>query len=189
MAGLPRLPTTVPAPARAAPNAGMHADCTFANLGGTDSVGCEDCSAAVNSAAVSVTVVNSTFFDVAPFRGATYVRTWGEGRVLLSGCAFAPTPDKAPIPFYAEELSTIYADNESMLVRTDTGVLVSAASLSQAEVEHPNTSSTRFLRRDDPWFVRVRRVRPSATLPILPPHPSSATPVAGSAVMTGCALI
>ena len=137
----------------------LHADCTFANLGGDSTGGCPDCSSAVNAASVSITIVNSTFFDIAPFPGATYVRAWRGGRVLLSGCEFAPTPDQQQVPFYAEELSAVYADNESMLIRTDTDNLVSARPLSQAGVDHPNTSSTRFLRRDDPWFLRIRSVR------------------------------
>lgn len=139
----------------------LHADCTFANLGGDSTGGCPDCSSAVNAASVSITIVNSTFFDIAPFPGATYVRAWRGGRVLLSGCEFAPTPDQQQVPFYAEELSAIYASNNDVLIRTDADVLLPAQPLSQVEVAHPNTSSTRFLRRDDPWFVRIRSVRPS----------------------------
>ena len=141
----------------------VHADCTFANLGGSDTEGCTECSSAINIGAISATVVNSTFFDPTPAPGATYLRISDNARVLLSDCEFSPASRgaNAESPLFANESATIYSTDLGMSFRSDTDSIALTWPLPQAEEDHPNTSSTRFLRRDDPWFLRIRSVRPS----------------------------
>ena len=118
---------------------------------------CFDCTSAVNAHNTSVAIINSTFFDPAPFNGSSYIRAWGGARVLLSGCEFAPTPHHNKTPFYVRDNGTIYSD-VPLVVRSDPGVVpFTAAPASSAPAAFPT--------RNDPWFASVRLVLP---LPLPP---------------------
>ena len=133
----------------------------FANLGGSDTVGCTECSSAINIGTISATVVNSTFFDPTPSAGATYLRISDNARVLLSNCELSP-PSRGTVteaPLFANESAIIYSTDTSMFFRSHTDSIVLTWPASEAEEDHPNTSYTRFLSRDDPWFLRIRSVR------------------------------
>ena len=150
------------------------ADCTFANLGGDAFAdGCADCSAAVNAANVSVTIVNSTFLEPSPFPGTAYVRAWGDSRVVISGCTFAATPELLDAPFYIADSSAIYTDADAgdMRVRSgDDGLEVTFRPLAAVPTT-PADSTKAVLQRSDPWFVNITGVRPATTPspPLRPP--------------------
>lgn len=191
----------------------MHADCTFANLGGDGLVvargeeGCADCSAAVNANNVSVTIVNSTFFDPVALPGSSYVRAWEDSRVAISGCEFAPTPQLDAVPFYTADRSTIYSDRSGLVTRSGEDGVQMGAPLQSAVLADLGPTE-RLLQRSDPWFANITAVRPhpcafpplqlsvvrihawkismhahgSPTCtkpPCPPPHPSPRLPVAG----------
>lgn len=135
------------------------ADCTFANLGGDAEQHCDNCVGAINSDRVAVTVVNSTFFDPAPLPDSLYVRAWNDGGVALHGCEFGPTtmPKDEP-PFYASDEADLYSDVDGLLHQTnDAGVLRRGRSLEDLP-QLPAGTPMRFLQRDDPWFVDIRKV-------------------------------
>lgn len=131
----------------------MHADCTFANLGG-DAVGegCKECTGAITAEkAAAVHIVNSTFFDPVRFPGTTYVRAWDEARVLISGCQFDYPPDVPDELFYANN-ATFYTDDATVRVRGDDG-MVDVLPASESPVrKFPKGSNRRFPKRTDPWF-------------------------------------
>ena len=135
----------------------MHADCTFANLGGAGvGDGCLDCTGGINAANASVNVVNSTFFDPAPFNGTSYVRAWGGAHVLLSGCEFAPTPELKLSPFYARNRSFVYSSDRSFRIRSDSGPPAPPSPI--AAIPDLTGSDEAFLQGSDPWFQDIQQV-------------------------------
>lgn len=148
----------------------MRADCTFANLGG-DGFGdaCPDCTGAiVASDSAALTVVNSTFFDPAPFPGTSYLRAFEGGRVRISGCEFAPKPGLTEELFYTRGDATVYADDPSIRIRSDSGAPVAPLPLAAIPAPAPGANAT-FLERTDEWFAYRRKVRdlPSLRRPAL----------------------
>lgn len=148
------MPNTIPA------NLEVYAaDCTFANLGGDAEQHCDSCVGAINSDRVAVTVVNSTFFDLAALPDSLYVRAWNDGGVALLGCEFGPTtkPKDEP-PFYASDEADLYSDVDVLLHQTNNaGVLRKGRPLEDLP-QLPAGTPMRFLQRDDPWFVDIRKV-------------------------------
>lgn len=136
------------------------ADCTFANLGGDGFVqdACFDCSAAVNAVNASVTIANCTFFHPAPLNGTAYIRAFNGGRLRITGCEFAPTPDLQFSPFVALPDTAVYSDDASMAFRDDGGAVTPPKPLAAAP-SLPETSPLEFLTRDDEWFVAMQEVR------------------------------
>eukprot|EP00892_Ulva_mutabilis_P002848 jgi/Ulvmu1/12564/UM091_0005.1 len=158
-------------------------NCTFANLGGNgfSSTACAVCSAAVIAVNATVTVVNSTFFDPVPLNGSTYVRAWSNGRVVLSGCEFAPTPGLRWSPFYAYDGAAVYSADADVDIRTDPeGTTVAASPLAALETAPP-TNSMETPQRDDPWFVNARNLL-GVVLPLQPAYPAPEGPVARLAI-------
>lgn len=136
------------------------ADCTFANLGGDDSgtAACGDCNGGVVAAGSFVHIVNSTFFDPVRRPLTSYVRAWGSGGVLLTGCTFAAPPDITRPLFYARESAVIYTDDPAIRVRSGDGGTATASPVSLVP-DLPADSNRSFLQRSDPWFVNIMRVR------------------------------
>ena len=107
--------------------------------------------------------MNSTFFDPTPADGATYVRTWEEGRALLSGCQFAATPELQLTPFAALNDATIYSNDRSIKIRRgsaegDPVRVVEPTPVSEIP-DFPDDSNMAFVWRSDVWFVRTQKVR------------------------------
>ena len=109
----------------------------------------------------SVAIVNSTFFDPVPIDGTAYVRTWDDGRVLVSGCEFADTPEFYT-PFQALDTATIYSNDRSIKIREQiipwTGSVFEPTPVSQIP-DFPVDSNMEFVWRTDEWFLRTTTVR------------------------------
>eukprot|EP00892_Ulva_mutabilis_P002166 jgi/Ulvmu1/11950/UM082_0029.1 len=157
-------------------------NCTFANLGGDASGAnpdaCADCTGALNVHNVSVSVVNSVFFEPVPLPAASYVRVWNNARVLLSGCVFGPMDDDDLPPFVALDSSGIFSEDDADLgtrVRTDNGLeTIIQASSSLPPV--PPDANTVMLQRDDAWFVAVREEL-DQEVPLQPAYPAPTEPL------------
>lgn len=144
------------------------ADCTFADLGGSGE-GCEPCSSAFNAQnTTTINIVNSTFFALNPFPQATYVRAWEGARVLLSGCSFAPAAPGQRARFIAQDNATLFSDDESIRVMTDSGAFVPATAATLADADAAEAGLA-FLQRTDPWFVALRQVWPPPPGCLSPP--------------------
>lgn len=94
-----------------------------------------------------------------------YIRAWGNGSALITGCTFEE-PSNITYPlFYARENGTVYTDDATVRVRTDNGPTVRASPVADVP-EFPPDSTKAFLQRNDPWFSNVLDVRPFLTVSV-----------------------
>eukprot|EP00892_Ulva_mutabilis_P002163 jgi/Ulvmu1/11948/UM082_0027.1 len=149
-------------------------NCTFANLGGDATTGCGNCSAAVISEDGNVSIAHSTFFDPSPFPGATYIRAWASGSVLLTNNEFAIPPAANRSRFYARSDSTVYSDDPTIRIASEDGGL--APPLPAAAAPAGNATNPTFLNATDPWLTSTADLL-NRTLPDNAAYPAPMDPV------------